>query len=88
MPTPAELRHKSRRFLEAAKKEPKVHLKRALAIQALASAQLAEMIERKQAESGGIVRKAEGILLQVAGGVGRLRRYSRSGLDLISRVRP
>jgi hypothetical protein len=49
---PAELREKSRLYREAAEKETDPHLKRGLANDALALAQLAEMIERDGAGSG------------------------------------
>jgi hypothetical protein len=47
--TPAEMREKSRLHRQAARKETDPHLKRKLANDALALAQLAEMIERDDA---------------------------------------
>jgi len=49
MSTPAELRELSRRSREAAAKEKTPQIKRGLASHALALAQLAERIERKEA---------------------------------------
>jgi hypothetical protein len=50
--TPAELREKSRLYREAVLKETEPHLKRQLANDAFALAQLAELIERDGAGSG------------------------------------
>lgn len=51
MPTPAELRERSRFYRRMAGKETEPHLKRHLAAHALALAQLAEKIERDDASA-------------------------------------
>ena len=53
MATPAELREQSRLFREMAKTETEPQLRRHLAANAMALAQLAEKIERDKAITGG-----------------------------------
>lgn len=50
MPKPAELREESRLYRQVARKEATPHLKQMLASHALALAELAERMERKEAE--------------------------------------
>jgi type VI protein secretion system component VasA len=54
MATPAALREQSRLYMEAARKELAPHLKRLLESHAFALAQLAEKIEREQAEESKV----------------------------------
>ena len=58
MPTPAELRERSRQLRKAAAKETSPEAKRAMARDALAAAEQAEKIERENGRKPARLKKA------------------------------